>query len=878
MEGTNEGATVERGAGEQRLPWEGETNYITLPAPDAIEIARALSVLFEPNAIVELRALFTRGRKYVTSGYYDGDHRDDLIREAARLNKDGAAVYVTLNVIDPQLLGRYANRIEDRAAVTTSDANVIRRRWLLIDLDPVRPKDTSATEVQLAASKALGRECFKMLRGEGWPDPVVAWSGNGVHLLYPIDLPNDPETTAIVKGALQGLAQRFNTDGVKLDQSGFNAGRIVKPYGTVANKGDHTPGTPWRVSRIVRAPKREAVVTLDQLRGLAPPAPAHATARDRYAGAFDLDAFLGRLGIGYTQDAYAGGERYKLTHCPFNAEHGFGEAAVFRAADGTLGFDCKHNSCADRRWGDLREMVDGPQSSRREDVRRSHRDSTDNATVGVSGGEEWPEPMPLLAGTKAEPYPLDALPKTIRASVEEVQSFTKAPVPLVASSALGAVSGPVQAHVDVKRAEKLQGPSSLSLLTIADSGERKTTCDSYYTSAIREYEKAEAEKAGPILKDHAASLGKWTAERDGILLAIKQAKKNGKATCLLGEDLKQLEHDKPKAPRVPKLLRMDETPEHLAWLLAKEWPSAVVASNEAGIVFGSHGMGKDNVMRNLALLNILWDGGPLSIGRRTSESFTVRVARLTLSLQVQEATLLSFFDRSEGLARGTGFLSRFLVSWPESTQGFRPFTEPPATWPALAAFDRRITEILDQPVSIDDDGALSPIVLTLTPAAKAEWVAFHDAIEGELASGGELYDVRDVASKTADNAVRLAALFQVFEHGMGGTVGLEAIEGASRIAAWHLNEFRRFFGELALPVELGNAVRLDAWLIEYCRRERVTAVPKNHVRQHGPGSLRSKSDLDPALTELAESARVRLAKDGKRVMVQVNPALLGGTS
>jgi hypothetical protein len=75
--------------------------------------------------------------------------------------------------------------------------------------------------------------------------------------------------------------------------------------------------------------------------------------------------------------------------------------------------------------------------------------------------------------------------------------------------------------------------------------------------------------------------------------------------------------------------------------------------------------------------------------RRTSQSFTVRGARLTIALQVHEAILRSLFDRSGGLARGTGFLARFLVAWPESTQGYRPFCDPPDTWPALARFNQR---------------------------------------------------------------------------------------------------------------------------------------------------------------------------------------------
>ena len=283
-------------------------------------------------------------------------------------------------------------------------------------------------------------------------------------------------------------------------------------------------------------------------------------------------------------------------------------------------------------------------------------------------------------------------------------------------------------------------------------------------------------------------------------------------------------------------------------------------------------------MRNLGLLNILWDGGVLSIGRRTSESFTVRGARLTVALQVQEATLREFITRSGGLARGTGFFARFLVAWPESTQGFRPFTEAPANWPHLAAFNRRVAAILDQPAPIDDDGALTPAILSLTPDAKTVWIKYHDTLETELRSGGELYDVRDVASKSADNAARLAALFHVFistnSSFIVSNVQSAEIESGSRIVAWHLNESRRFFGELALPVELANAVRLDAWLIAYCRREHTHLVPIAKLQQGGPGGLRSKATIETTVRELEDAGRARWVRDGKRKMIAVNPALV----
>ena len=501
----------------------------------------------------------------------------------------------------------------------------------------------------------------------------------------------------------------------------------------------------------------------------------------------------------------------------------------------------------------------------------------DGKTLAAAPGcEEWPGPQPLLAKIEPEPYPLDALPLPIRAAVEEVAGFVKAPVAMVASSALAALSLAIQAHADAKRLERLYGPVGLFILVIANSGERKSTCDGFFTKTISDYVEAQAEAAKPALKDHRAAIEAWEAKRQGIKEKIRLLAKDQKSTLDMESALRDLEHDKPKPPRTPRMLYADVTPEALAYGLAKQWPSGGVVSAEAGIVFGSHGMGKDSVMRNLGLLNQLWDGKSLTIDRRSTESFTVRGARLTVALQVQEPTLREFFTRSGELARGTGFLARFLVAWPESTQGMRQIDpdapDGPATWPHLDAFHRRIAAILDQPVPIDEDGVLTPPMLPLTPEAKAAWVEYHNAIESELSSGGELYDVQDVASKSADNAARLAALFQMFE-GASGAIGLTAFESASLIAAWHLHESRRFFSELVLPAELADATYLDGWLLKHCRRECTHLVSTRDAQRHS--RFRDKKRLSAALRELEALDRVRVAEEGRRKTIKVNPALIG---
>ena len=486
----------------------------------------------------------------------------------------------------------------------------------------------------------------------------------------------------------------------------------------------------------------------------------------------------------------------------------------------------------------------------------------------------WPEAQPLHAKIEPLEYPLDALPEHVLAAVEEVRAFVQAPTAMVATCALSALSLAIQAHIDVQRASKLSGPVGLFSLVIAESGERKSSCDNYFTAPIRDYEQRQLEAAKPLIKNYSANLEGWEAKQGGVKDKIRSLTKEGKNTRDLEQTLRDLEQEKPEPPRMPRLVYGDATPEALCCGLLR-WPSGGVFSSEAGSVLGSHGMKADSAMSNLATLNQLWDGATLKVDRKTSPSFSLRGARLTIGLQIQEAALRTFLDKTGALARGSGFLARFLIAWPESTQGKRMFAEAPAHWPNLEIFHNRLTALLDLEAPIDDEGGLVPQMLSLTPDAKAAWIKFHDNIEAYLAQGGELYDVRDVASKIADNVARLAALLHMFECGAGGGVSLDAVERASKIAAWHLTESKRFFGELAQPQDMADAARLDTWLIAETRASQKVPTIRE-AQQFSP--VRVKARLDAALIILSELDRVRLGKVGKRNLIIVNPGLLRAAS
>lgn len=220
-------------------------------AHDRDEIRRTCELLFAPGQVVELRALdaVTREwrRPHTVSGYFDDWER--LATAATSIQARG--IYVTLNPVNPALLARANNRMWDMQAgdSSTSDNDIVARRWLPIDCDPVRPAGISATAAEHDLALARAREIRDHLSARGWPEPLLADSGNGAHLLYRVELPADDG--GLVAGALAALAFRFTDALVSVDEKNFNPARIWKLYGTVAAKGDHTPERPHRLSRLV---------------------------------------------------------------------------------------------------------------------------------------------------------------------------------------------------------------------------------------------------------------------------------------------------------------------------------------------------------------------------------------------------------------------------------------------------------------------------------------------------------------------------------------------------------------------------------------------------------------------------------------------------
>jgi len=326
-------------------------------------IDAAITALFCLGDVVELR-IPKAGRLGTISGYFD-----DFTKLADAIEMHSGTfegVYYTLNPVNPALLGRANNNAKEYVQSTTNDRDVVRRCWLLIDIDPVRPAGVSSSDLEKEAARLKARAVRAWLAERGWPAPLAGDSGNGYHLLYRIDLANNEGSTALIKSCLATLASKFDDDTIKIDTTVYNAARIVKAYGSMAAKGDSTKERPHRIARLLIKPEKlEAVTVVPRalLQALAGEAGRKESRQKQQTSDATkitpegMEEFLDHCKVRHgVRTAYQDGVKWQL-HCPFNSEHQKPDAAVYLFDDGPR-FKCSHNSCAAFHWKDFRAKLE----------------------------------------------------------------------------------------------------------------------------------------------------------------------------------------------------------------------------------------------------------------------------------------------------------------------------------------------------------------------------------------------------------------------------------------------------------------------------------------------------------------------------------------
>lgn len=347
-----------------------------------------ISTFFRSGDVVEVRAL-GKQKGIVQSGYFR-DHAK--MAETIRVldtTGEHKGIYFVLNEINPALFARRPDALSSprEGMATTSDADITRRRWFPVDLDPTRPAEISSSDDEHEAALQRAREVCAHLRDLGWPEPILADSGNGAHLLYRIDLPNDEASTDLVEFALKALDALFSDEKVKVDTKNYNAARIWKAYGTWTRKGANVAERPWRKSQVLQVPGDIQTVSAGLLEELGWGF-KQKEQHERYSkpsdGKIDLGQWLASKGLDVvkTKAAHGGGQMFILDRCPWDSSHTDRSAWAVQFPSGAIAAGCHHDGCSGKGWRDLRRIYEPqvPDTSPAE-APRQKRQPADNLTL-----------------------------------------------------------------------------------------------------------------------------------------------------------------------------------------------------------------------------------------------------------------------------------------------------------------------------------------------------------------------------------------------------------------------------------------------------------------------------------------------------------------
>ncbi|MFI3221482.1 MAG: YfjI family protein [Methylococcaceae bacterium] len=457
-----------------------------------------------------------------------------------------------------------------------------------------------------------------------------------------------------------------------------------------------------------------------------------------------------------------------------------------------------------------------------------------------------PTTDPLRApDSKAAPYPVQALGEILGNAVKALHQDTKAPLALCAQSVLASASLATQAHFDVKLPWGELKPLSLFFLTVALSGERKTTIDKLILGAAKAQEREDLKAYDIDFKSYLQKMEQWKAEND------QRNKKKPKSD----DPAAQKATPEPEQPVKPMRFIEDPTQEGLFKLLAISQPSVGLFSDEGALVIGGHSLSKDNALKTMAMWCKLWDGSPITRVRAGDGASALYGRRMAINIQAQPEVMEKLLN--DPIANGQGFLARCLVAWPESTIGTRQIKDfAQADYKPeikrLCAMLKGLTEA-EARVSEASKQELDPIELPLDGEAVAMALDAVNQLESLMKSGNDFCELTDRASKALENACRIAGILAVIDGGLATrSINSNHLASGLELMQWYLAEALRIRGAALIPPEVKHAEMLINWLKE----RDIKLFNSVMIMQRGSNQLRCKARLIPAIKILIDSGHV----------------------
>lgn len=419
-----------------------------------------------------------------------------------------------------------------------------------------------------------------------------------------------------------------------------------------------------------------------------------------------------------------------------------------------------------------------------------------------------PEP---LRSKKSEPvdFPIEVCTPLIRNAILSIEDKIQAPTALCAQSVLATANLAVQGHANIQLPHGGIRPISCFFLSIAKSGERKTSCDNEVLKFIRQHESS-------LREEYNIQYPKWKNKSEVFekqkqqILADKNQYKSSESKEKAIELLGRLE----QKPLTPILTCPDPTVEGLFKLMVNGQPSLGIFSSEGGQFIGGYGMKEENKIKTAASLCDMWDGNTVKRIRSGDGVTILNGRRLCMHLMVQPKVANKFL--CDEALKDQGLLSRILTIAPRSNVGNRFYKtqHDSLTESSLKKFGDKIIEILNITLPTKQEllNELAPRTIVLDSKAKEKYKIFYDEVEKEIAPNGKLEIISGFANKLPEHAVRIAATFLLMDDINSNLINEEYMNIGIGLAKYYCSEILRITKDGQTDPNILLAEHLLNWL------------------------------------------------------------------
>lgn len=427
-----------------------------------------------------------------------------------------------------------------------------------------------------------------------------------------------------------------------------------------------------------------------------------------------------------------------------------------------------------------------------------------------------------------EPFPIDTFPKTLANYATESSASINVDSAYVGPSCLAAVASVIGSGIRIELKTGWREPSIIWTATVADSGSGKSpglkaAIDPLYelqTKADKRYQNA-AEEFETAIAIFRKDFSKWVNNRKKNLLLVKP--------------------ENPIEPTIVAYIADDTTPEALIEVLAENPFGVCLPKDElSGWLGGFDAYRSGGGSKDLSFWLQSHGGQPVRVNRKSGKKLaTADTPSVSICGGIQPGMLRKILKTNEHFF-DAGLAARILYAMPPDL---------PQRWTDAVVSDVTKNQywnifktILSWRNGLDALNPAKPLILTLSEAAKSQFIGFYDANADERAAM-ESSTQKAFWPKLTGYAARIALVFHVVKWIEGSTadqhvVDGETMESAIRLTQWFKRESLRIVEAMR-----GEAPQIDtdASLALRAIRSREGKITVRELAGNGPRIFRGDS-------------------------------------